>query len=142
MTTTTTVETSTGGTQFIPAVPARPFGLVRHSLVMARRRPIQTIPTPEQPPDVPLPQGHDNRFRRSRGGSKQAMFAAVLGGDMHMATAAHDAFDLALIAAPERGEVKALAGAEEALPELRTMGGKVASQTGSHRTVGGCGGVA
>ena len=84
---------------------------------------------------VPLPPGLDDRFRRSRGGSKLAMFAAVLGGDMHLATAAHDAFDLALIAALERGEVKALAGAEEALLELRTMGVKVALTTGFSRRV-------
>ncbi|GAA2326879.1 ABC transporter permease [Dactylosporangium salmoneum] len=54
MTTTTTREASADGTQFIAAVPARPFGLVRHSLVMARRSLIKTMRTPEQLLDVTL----------------------------------------------------------------------------------------
>ncbi|MET7392740.1 ABC transporter permease [Dactylosporangium sp. NPDC005572] len=40
--------------QMIAAVPARPFGLVRHSLVMARRSLIKTMRTPEQLLDVTL----------------------------------------------------------------------------------------
>jgi oleandomycin transport system permease protein len=54
MTTTTTRETPTGGAQVVAAVPARPFGLVRHSLVMARRSLIKTMRTPEQLLDVTL----------------------------------------------------------------------------------------
>jgi oleandomycin transport system permease protein len=54
MTTTTTREASADGTKFIAAVPARPFGLVRHSLVMARRSLIKTMRTPEQLLDVTL----------------------------------------------------------------------------------------
>lgn len=84
---------------------------------------------------VPLRPDLDERFRRSRGGSKLAMFAAALGGDMHRATAAHDAFERAVIAAAERGEITPLAGAEAALLELRTMGLKVALTTGFSRQV-------
>ena len=84
---------------------------------------------------VSLPPDLDERFGRSRGGSKLAMFTAALGGDMHLATAAHDAFELALTAAAERGEITALAGAETALLELRTMGVKVALTTGFSRRV-------
>ncbi|MEV8515834.1 ABC transporter permease [Dactylosporangium sp. NPDC051484] len=54
MTTTTTRKTAADGTQFIAAVPARPFGLARHSLVMARRSLIKTMRTPEQLLDVTL----------------------------------------------------------------------------------------
>ncbi|GAA3271982.1 MULTISPECIES: ABC transporter permease [Dactylosporangium] len=53
--TTTTTQPSTGeDAQFIAAVPPRPFGLVRHSLVMARRSLIKTMRTPEQLLDVTL----------------------------------------------------------------------------------------
>jgi len=84
---------------------------------------------------VPLRPDLDERFRRSRGGSKLAMFAAALGGDVQRATAAHEAFKRAVIAAAERGEITPLAGAEAALLELRTMGVKVALTTGFSRPV-------
>lgn len=54
MTTTTTREPKTDGTPFAATIPARPFGLVRHSLVMARRSLIKTMRTPEQLIDVTL----------------------------------------------------------------------------------------
>ena len=41
-------------TTLTAAVPGRPFGLVRHSLVMARRSLIKTMRTPEQLLDVTL----------------------------------------------------------------------------------------
>jgi oleandomycin transport system permease protein len=54
VTTTTTQTSPAEGTQFIAAVPPRPFGFVRHSLVMARRSLIKTMRTPEQLLDVTL----------------------------------------------------------------------------------------
>ncbi|WP_432977947.1 ABC transporter permease [Dactylosporangium sp. CA-233914] len=53
-TTTTAREHSADGTPVVAAVPGRPFGLVRHSLVMARRSLIKTMRTPEQLLDVTL----------------------------------------------------------------------------------------
>jgi oleandomycin transport system permease protein len=50
----TTTGTTTTGTPVIAAIPSRPFGLVRHSLVMARRSLIKTMRTPEQLLDVTL----------------------------------------------------------------------------------------
>src|SRR5258706_275874 len=43
----TTTGTTTAGTTVIAAIPGRPFGLVRHSLVMARRSLIKTMRKPE-----------------------------------------------------------------------------------------------
>lgn len=54
MTTTSTRENAPSGAQFAAAIPARPFGLARHSLVMARRSLIKTMRTPEQLLDVTL----------------------------------------------------------------------------------------
>ena len=84
---------------------------------------------------VPLPVNLSERFARSRGGSKLAMFMDALGRDAERARTAHDAFETALMAALDEGNLTAMEGAEAALRELRSLGIKVALTTGLSRRV-------
>ena len=83
----------------------------------------------------PLPPDLNERFHRSRGGSKLAMFADVLGGNPELAARAHAAFEDELVRAIGSGRITPIEGAVEALADLKAMDLKVALTTGFGRRV-------
>ena len=97
----------------------REDGVVEHAVAAAVRR-VRGA----------LPEDFDDQFRRSRGASKLAMLAGLLGGDTDAAALAHDHFEQELITAIHDGRITAIAGAREALDELRRAGVKTALITG------------
>ena len=97
----------------------REDGVVEHAVAVAVRR-----------VRAALPDDFDECFRRSRGASKLAMLAGLLGGDTAAAARAHDYFEQELISAIQDGRITAIAGAADALDQLRRAGVKTALITG------------
>jgi phosphonatase-like hydrolase len=72
----------------------------------------------------------DEYIRRTMGQSKIAVFTELFGGDRHLAEQANTAFERAFDQAVDRGEVAPMAGAEQALSELRAAGMRICLTTG------------
>jgi phosphonatase-like hydrolase len=69
-------------------------------------------------------------IRRTMGQSKLAVFTELLRGDRHRAEQANNAFEHAFDQAVARGEIEAVAGAEEAFATLRDAGMRLCLTTG------------
>ncbi len=72
----------------------------------------------------------DEFVTKTMGQSKIVVFTELLGGDVTRARRANAAFEAAYEAAVGRGEIAAIAGAEQAMAEMRAAGVRVCLTTG------------
>lgn len=72
----------------------------------------------------------DDYIRRTMGQSKITVFTELLKGDRHRAEQANVAFEHAFDQAVDRGEVSAIAGADEAFAGIRSAGMRICLTTG------------